>query len=177
MGCDIHFFVERYSDDRKYSGPRNTIEERNDNINAILENTRIKKNNVRWITADKWVYHKGNEFESAYWDIPNDKKFYRGRNYGLFMILADVINCDNSLKPIASPRGIPEDASYAYRVEVEHNKDDGHSHSYFTLQELQDVDWTQYPIDYVGEFLKTLDKMAKVDDDPSKVRCCFYFDN
>lgn len=72
---------------------------------------------------------------------------------------------------------MPDDASYAYQVAVKQMESDGHSHSYFTLKELQDVDWTQYPSDYVGEFMKTLDKMSKVDDDPSKVRCCFYFDN
>lgn len=107
--------------------------------------------------------------------VPYTKKFYRGRNYGLFAILADVRN--GNIEPIADPKGVPDDASYAYQLQVKQWEGDGHSHSYFTLEELQNVDWTQYPKDYVSEFLETMNKMSKIDTDPSKIRCCFYFDN
>lgn len=171
MGCDIHFFVERYSTDRNYNGPRDVSELREESIQAILEEEKIVP---RWITCDEWEYEQ-EEGEDPYWMVPYTKKFYRGRNYGLFAILADVRNDD--IEPIAYPKGIPEDASYAYQVEAKQMEGDGHSHSYFTLEELQNVDWRQYPKDYVSEFLETMNKMSKIDTDPSKIRCCFYFDN
>lgn len=170
MGCDIHFFVERYSTDRNYKGPRDVSELREESIQAILEEEQVVP---RWITCDEWEYEE-EEGEYSYWSVPYEKKFYRGRNYSLFSILADV---RGGLEPIAEPRGIPDDASYAYKIEAKQMEGDGHSHSYFTLEELKNIDWSQYPSDSVGEFLETLDKMSKIDKDPSKVRCCFYFDN
>lgn len=56
-----------------------------------------------------------------------------GRNYWLFNLLADVRYGPDWLKPLDSPRGVPDDASYAYRQLVEDWDGDGHSHSYFTL--------------------------------------------
>jgi hypothetical protein len=72
-----------------------------------------------------------------------------GRNYGLFAILAGVRNgrgfagvkIGEPTTPISEPRGIPEDASPAYREIAEHWGSDGHSHSWLTLAELQRYDW------------------------------------
>jgi hypothetical protein len=50
---------------------------------------------------------------------------------------------------------------------------DAHSHSYFTLKELLDVNWDNYQT----EFMKTIEKMKTIDDNPNKVRCVFFFDN
>ena len=55
---------------------------------------------------------------------------------------------------------------------------DGHSHSYITLQELLDVNWSDYKKDdWLDDFMVTIENMKLVDPDPSKVRCCFFFDN
>ena len=118
MGCDIHLSVERKN-----------------------------PNTGKW----EWVNPEGiapqDEFEKehGYWS------WYGGRNYGLFAILANVrngfgfagVDTGDGYKPIAMPRGVPEDASGEYLAEVERWGVDGHSHSYFTLQELLDYDWTQ----------------------------------
>jgi len=77
--------------------------------------------------------------------------FYDDRNYNLFAILADVRNgrgfagvkTGEGFVPIDQPRGTPEDASETYRQLVKSWDSDGHSHSYFTLRELLDYDWTQ----------------------------------
>ena len=49
--------------------------------------------------------------------------------------------------------------------------------SYFTLKELLDVDWSKYETEYLSEFFETIEKMKKLDSDPEKVRCVFFFDN
>lgn len=54
---------------------------------------------------------------------------------------------------------------------------DSHTHSYFTLKELLDIDWSKYNIEYIKTFLDTIEKMKLIDDDTSKVRCVFFFDN
>jgi len=75
---------------------------------------------------------------------------YSGRNYNLFAVLADVRNgsgfagCDTGdrIEPIAQPRGVPDDASPEYQAWVKQWGVDGHSHSYHTLAQLLDYDWT-----------------------------------
>ncbi len=77
--------------------------------------------------------------------------FYSGRNYNLFAILANVRNgsgfarCDTGdpLNYIDEPRGLPANVSGDIREESDHWSCDGHSHSYFSLVELLNFDWTQ----------------------------------
>lgn len=113
MGCDIHMLAEMKS---KKSG--------------------------------KWK-KMGRVFKSCYGDGELTDEPYDGRNYGLFAILADVRNgvgfagvkTGSGYEPIDSPRGVPEDASNEYRELVEKWGFDGHSHSYFILEELLAYDW------------------------------------
>ena len=70
-----------------------------------------------------------------------ESDLYLGRNYWLFSALAGVRNRDLALTPISPPRGVPKDASVAYTFVVEEEANDVHSHSWFTLAELQAVDW------------------------------------
>jgi hypothetical protein len=80
-----------------------------------------------------------------------EDEIYDGRNYKLFSILANVRNgygfagCDtgDTLVPISMPKGVPDDGSSEYKMLVEQWGCDGHSHSYLTLQELLNYDWTQ----------------------------------
>lgn len=162
MGCDIHFYVEKWSDEKTTNGPSDIKDVRDSNLSTIL---KLKREH-RWISADTWI--------EEYDDWTNyDNAFYRGRNYALFAKLADVRN-DGSIEPLDDPRGVPENASYAYRHAVNQMGRDGHSHSYFTLDELLNsgVDWTLF-----SNFASTIEKMKKVDPDPSNVRCVFFFDN
>lgn len=127
MGCDIHLFVE------------------------------VKKDG-------KWCYHPVQEtcLTEEFWDEEKkepmtdyDKLFahplYVGRNYDLFAILANVRNgrgfagvvTGDGFKVIARPRGVPKDASIEYLAQVGSWCNDGHSHSYLTLHELQMFDWDQ----------------------------------
>lgn len=84
----------------------------------------------------KWKQIKG-RFKNTYSESYGDE-VYTGRNYELFSLLADVRN-GNGIVPIALPKGIPTDASHGYLAKVEQYGSDGHSHSYFTLEELKNI--------------------------------------
>ena len=115
MGCDIHIYVE-------------------------------KKVDGIWVSADEWKsYEDGRMF------VPYEKEFYNKRNYDLFAILANVRNgrgfagcyTGEGFNPITNPRGIPDDVCEAVKFEYGAWDGDGHSHSYFTVKELLEYDWTQ----------------------------------
>lgn len=123
MGCDIHLYVER-------------------------------RENGQWVSADKWTedeWMKEHYPEEARPRVHHDDRFYSGRNYDLFAILANVRNgsgfagviTGTGLIPIAMPRGVPEDVSPEYEAEVESWGSDGHSHSWLTVRELLDYNWDQ----------------------------------
>ena len=93
----------------------------------------------------KWEIVGNVKKEEDGW-VSIDYEPYHDRNYNLFAILANVRNgtafagCETGegFNPISNPKGVPSDASEDYEW-----VGDGHSHSYFTLRELLDYDWTQ----------------------------------
>lgn len=185
MGADIHLYVERKS----------TRVRREEFLNEIFEaDIPVQK---EWESADKWKKNKyydpnkpNGEIE---YEVDYDDLFYRGRNYYLFAVLADVRN-GWDIKPIDEPRGIPTDLSERVQTIIDAWKGDGHSHSYFTLKELLDVDWEKYhyieeeedgppyiinkkKVNYLSDFMETIDKLKKLDSDPNNIRIVFFFDN
>lgn len=121
MGCDIHFYVEK-----RVAG--------------------------QWVAVDKFKREEPEEGEThGRLYVEYGTGFYSGRNYDLFAILADVrngrgfagIKTGEGFNPIASPRGIPEDASTEYKTIADDYGRDGHSHSHMTVRDLMDFDWTQ----------------------------------
>jgi len=167
MGCDCHFYVERWTSSNDYEGPRDLSEDREQKLNELLEDVPTK---FRWVSADKW------KLDDGYWKVPYDLEYYGSRNYYLFSILADVRN-GNGVEPIDYPRGIPDDASSGYRYMSDQWDGDAHSHSYFTLDELLNVHWSEYDSGYIDDFMQTLEKMKEIDEYPLNIRCCFFFDN
>lgn len=165
MGCDIHFFTERNTSSNNYQGPKDLSEDRNNKIEQIIDNKPVEE---RWVSADYW------EIEDESWSVPYSRSYYRGRNYYLFSILAGV---RGDTEPIDYPRGIPEDSSSGYSYITNQWEGDGHSHSYFTLKELLEVDWDYYQKEHLSEFMETIEKMKLINNDPEKVRCVFFFDN
>jgi hypothetical protein len=109
-----------------------------------------KRVDGKWIPADKWTKseyeNEGNPLTVEY-----NARFYSGRNYDLFAVLADVrngygfagVDTGDGFKPIRKPKGLPKDASREVRAESESWGIDGHSHSWFTVAELLAYDWTQ----------------------------------
>ena len=171
MGCDIHWCTERFSSDRDYDGPRSKKEERDLKL-SLIEGSEIEP---RWISADKWQFEE-EDGEEGYWAIyPN--AYYKSRNYGLFDLLAGVRSYGASAV-ICPPRGIPEDCSDGYEEITKQWEGDGHSHSYFTLTELLEIDWDKFKNDYfLDEFLKALEAMKGIYSNTDNVRAVFFFDN
>lgn len=163
MGCDIHMFVERKTSDNNYGGPKDI----SDNRDFLISNVLDEGINERWVSADDW------EYEDGHWQ---NIEIYNFRNYYLFSILAGVRN-GGYVEPISEPRGIPKDCSYGYKYSCEMWKGDAHSHSYFTLEELLNIDWSIYDKHYINIFLNTIEELKRIDKDPKKVRICFFFDN
>lgn len=87
-----------------------------------------------WKSLDTWV-------EDEDGDIRVKDVFYDTRNYDLFAILADVRN--DGLEPLCSPLGLPTDVSPEVQKASDSWGGDGHSHSWHTVQELLDYDWTR----------------------------------
>ena len=173
MGCDIHFFTERFTSSNDYDGPKDLKEERSKKLDNLLGDSGVQE---RWVSADKW--EKSDQFNRIKeWNLLYE--YYDSRNYYIFSILAGVRSGSYDTDPIDYPRGVPEDASFGYLYKVNQWSGDAHSHSYFTLEELINIDWSKYEIDdqSILNFLKTIEEMKLIDEDPSKIRCCFFFDN
>jgi len=101
-----------------------------------------------WVSADTWT---DDEYEPGRKKVAYSGRFYTGRNYDLFSILADVRNgvgfagvkTGDGFVPMADPRGLPSDCSDAVRAESDAWDADGHSHSSLTVAEIMAYDWTQ----------------------------------
>ena len=113
--------------------------------------------------------------------VPLSPPVWDWRSYGLFGFIAGVRNCW-AVKPIAQPRGFPEDAS----DEATSGFDDwdGHTPSYLTLQEMLALDYDAPIIDEEGErttlrvflgepYFNDLARMQKAGVE----RVVFWFDN
>lgn len=141
------------------------MNKRENRVNELLGETP----EPRWISADTWEAEDYGDGDMHWSNYPSC--LYRGSNYHLFSILADVRSYGQS-NAIEEPRGVPDDASDAYLYIVEQWKGDGHSHSYFTLTELLEHDWSDF-----DEFSETLERMKELDDNTDNVRAVFFFDN
>jgi len=165
MGCDIHWYVERYTTDpENETVPNSKANKRDNRVNELLGESP----EPRWISVDTWVAEDYGD-DNMHWS--NYPSFYSGRNYALFTKLAGVRSWTND-GAICEPRGIPDDASDAYIYVTEQWEGDGHSHSYFTLTELLEHDWSLF-----SEFRETLERMKDLDENTDNVRAVFFFDN
>lgn len=113
MGCDIHLYQEA-----KIGG--------------------------KWTSTDHWHV---NAEEGLH--IPYGGHLYDGRNYRLFAVLANVRNGHGfagiktgvPVAPIDEPRGLPHDCCPELKKEVDGWGQDGHSHSWLTLEDLDAYAW------------------------------------
>ena len=124
MGCDIHMFTEAL---------------------------RSVNDKPTWVNVDNWrvnpYYKEGNEDGERPYDV---QELHGRRNYTLFTVLAGVRSDDDDNKPVADPRGFPEDASPQTTAEYKRWEGDGHTHSWLTLQELIDHQAKNPTITYTG---------------------------
>lgn len=139
MGCDIHMYAEVR---RKYNNPKFEPEWRL--VGRVFKDSYYSKDQLSYLS----VYENGDDYDSnsRYTEHP-----YQNRNYDLFAILANVrngvgfagVDTGDGFKCIAHPKGIPDDASKDYKQLVKNYGEGGHSHSYLTLEEIDNFDWSQ----------------------------------
>jgi len=131
MGADIHSMVEikqdRWTSTRQWEVPG-------------LPWT-IGAESSRWVEMEDEIFPQSSWRGEGLTKTPLDD-----RNYTLFALLADVRNgrgfagvkTGDRITPLADPRGVPRDASYAWLATCDSWGPDGHSHTWFTLAELLD---------------------------------------
>ena len=85
---------------------------------------------MQWCDGNLYEVNKYYEFLRVY--LINER-----RNYRLFGLLAGVRDTD--IKPIASPRGFPDDASKSITEEYNSWGSDAHTASWLTLAELMNA--------------------------------------
>jgi hypothetical protein len=149
MGCDIHLYVEKKNNGiwEPVIGKNHWIDEYKD----WYANSKDEKYRANLLKSIEKMEKEEPEVYCGW--------LYDGRNYTLFGILADVRNgiCSffrgpstgQEAKPISMPKGLPEDVSSYVKLQSDEWDCDGHSHSWFTLQELLDYDWNS-GIKHVG---------------------------
>ena len=151
MGCDIHLITE------------------------------IKVDN-KWILSDKDIF-KYKNFSEGIGINP-----FEERNYSVFALLANVRN-DNKVIPISLPKGLPDDSEYLnFKIDgkttrkkdfLDFNSYEYHSHSYLTLKEILEYDYSKINISNqfrYEEFYEDLE-LLKTLGEPDNVRIVFWFDN
>ena len=89
-----------------------------------------------------WVEIKEYQWTN-YWSTAISVSAIVGRNYDMFALLFGVRN-DAHFVPVAEDRGIPDDATDIVKGDFAHWGMDGHSPSYITWQEIQQIDWQAY---------------------------------
>jgi len=136
-----------------------------------------KKVNNKWITIEKWEKDEDYKEELC---IPHEKNFYTdGRNYNLFCALAGVrkSHFENDPPQVSPEKGVPSDCCEEIQNKIEAWRSDGHTHSWLTLEELENFDWSEYG-DTCDEFLQeVLPKMKAENTEPQDVRIVFFFYN
>ena len=90
------------------------------------------------IDDGKWTPHKGHRVITEDKGTVNEFKHVStidatGRNYFLFAALAGVRG------PGPDPKGIPKDLSDTIHIGVHQYGNDGHSHSYMSIEEFEEV--------------------------------------
>ena len=102
------------------------------------------------------------------------------RSYALFTALAGIRDEGLGIAPVASPRGIPDDADWSTRDRLD--PDDYHSASWLTLDEVREAHgrvkaaFPEEPDMRTG-LEAVMAFMAELSPDPKKVRLVFAFDN
>ncbi len=71
------------------------------------------------------------------------------RNYELFGKMAGV---RSDAKPIAAPKGMPEDAGELTRMYAKYWEGDGHNHSWFSGAEIAELEEWAQEVPWVGHF-------------------------
>lgn len=150
MGCDIHMYVEvrRNGKWEKIGHIFPYPYHREDEPIRVWDGEEENHNLVLYPPHPGRLEALAEQFPPPryeIWNYPLTDQPWMRRNYDLFAMLANVRNgrgtagCDtgDGFIPIFLPRGVPKDATPEYQAIVKSWGEDGHSHSYATLAELE----------------------------------------
>ena len=213
MGCDIHMFAEKrnpVTHDWDVIGEEFTdsysLWELGKEIKEIfgMEEEEAWEIMMKWVNGEKptnreeqYIIGKfipsrvapaGSGWDYAYTKdmikSPFTNQPYGGRCYSLFGILAGVRNTSNTMiGGEFNLKGVPDDASPSVKEMSDEYDIDGHSHNYFTVQELLDSDYNKMDKNELTTlgidpyfFNTTIPQLQKIGN-PEDVRIIFWFDN
>lgn len=159
MGCDIHLYAEKKVTPKWWEFWKRP----------------------KWVSIDKYSRNEDWEsFDDPEYKVAYDDRFYTGgRSYNVFCALANVRAFHFTGDPpcVSQPKGLPHDCCPEILAESDRYGSDGHSHSWNTLRELQDFDWSSYT-PTTDEFLnEVIPKMKAASNNPDHVRIVYFFDN
>lgn len=160
MGCDIHLFGEKKVTKKWY---------------------RFWKKSL-WVSVDKYTPNPdygSDPYEPKLKIAYADRIYTGGRSYNIFCALAGVRSWHFSDSPriISEPKGMPNDCCPEIKEECKRWGSDGHSHSWLTLRELQEFDWSEYGTTCDKFREEVIPKLQKHSKNPENVRIVFWFDN
>lgn len=192
MGCDIHVYVEKqnsdgvwepvYSQLRTCGQCEGTLHdlERSRCANCECEEQDHDEVTKRCFTGPLTLSMR---YVGCYctksWGPPGkeqvwEHRWYRGRNYDLFAVLANVRGNGDDF---TEERGVPDDASPQYKQEADCV--DWHSHTWYTVDEMVNQRpkgyWRKFP-DW-GKMLSRLRELSANPKKPDDIRVVFFFDN
>lgn len=136
------------------------------------------------LTPEEFAEMKAEWDQKPALELDYEDRFYSGRNYRLFELLAGVRG--DPEEAFWEDRGFPEDASNEVREDYEEWGVDAHTPSWQTLDELTAQDWVEPFTDSTGywgrEWAQTLDRLIdlaneKCGGDQTAVRIIYWFDN
>jgi hypothetical protein len=160
MGCDIHLFAEK----------------------KMVPKWGQFWKSPKWVSIDKYTrnpdfgqYEGEREFEVA----REDRIYTDGRNYNLFCALAGVRSYQFTGEPpvVSEPKGLPDDCCPEIIQEAKNWGSDGHTHSWLTLKEMEDFDWSPYGATCDDFMTEVFSKLRDQSSNPENVRIVFWFDN
>lgn len=133
MGCDSHPYIEK----RRKDGTWVVVDDKHRYYKYLNFTKGLKKTLGREPTKTEV-----NKARDKAWKLYEEKesrvmKILGRRNYTMFGVIAGVR--DGEVRALFDGRGLPEDASDRVRRELPDDSD-YHSHTFFTLKELMDVD-------------------------------------
>ena len=164
MGCDIHLFAE--------------VKKRKSFKDKLMFWKPKKWANVDKFSKNKY-YEKYPDEEQEY-EIKREYRFYSGgRLYNLFAALAGVRSghFNEDTDPVSLPKGLPKDVSDVVKNESDRYGCDGHSHSYNTLSELMNYDWSPWGKTCDSFLNEVIPKMKTLSRKYDNVRIVYFFDN
>lgn len=162
MGCDIHMYVEVYAS--------KTSNDLDNKLNVLMGNMGYDgyKKFETWSKV-------GDIFQG--WQNELTDNPYNGRNYTLFGILAGVRGTEQYF----GIRGLPDDVSNEVQDLSDRDGQDGHTHNYVYLAELEEFlkspNFKRLQNDLDTTFINyTIPELRKLGS-PMSVRIVFWFDN